>query len=197
VLFSTSCASAASALAVIFCIAPYYSSLSRNALPTFITAGYNGFALARVWRIVFAILGIWLKKMTQLLFVYGTLRRNAARSQHASLLQNADFVGYASCQGRLYQVDYYPGVVPSADPADQVLGELYRLTDAAQTLVQLDHYEACSTEFPAPQEYRRELQPVELQDGKTVAAWVYVYNRDTSGLKQILSGDFLSGYIKR
>lgn len=131
--------------------------------------------------------------MNELLFVYGTLRRAAGLSQHAALLQQASFVTMASYQGRLYQISHYPGVVPSDNPAELVLGELYRLPDNQQILTALDRYEECSAEFSAPQLYRRLLQPVVLEKGHRVMAWVYVYNRSTDGLKQIVSGDFLQG----
>ncbi|WP_082081394.1 gamma-glutamylcyclotransferase [Methylocucumis oryzae] len=43
-----------------------------------------------------------------------------------------------------------------------------------------------------PHEYVRKCLPVQLTTGKTVNAWVYVYNRDVSGLKRIISGDYLA-----
>lgn len=43
-----------------------------------------------------------------------------------------------------------------------------------------------------PHEYVRKCLPIQLTAGKTVNAWVYVYNRDVSGLKQIISGDYLA-----
>ena len=129
--------------------------------------------------------------MPDYLFVYGTLRQNAKHPMHQQLAKHARFVAMAHYQARLYQVSYYPGAVPSSDVADQVIGELYQLMQPEVLLPLLDNYEECGEGFAQPQEYRRELQQVTLEDGASVSAWVYIYNRDTSGLKLITSGDFL------
>ena len=130
--------------------------------------------------------------MPDYLFVYGTLRQNANHPMHQQLAPHARFVAMAHYQARLYQVSYYPGAVPSSDAADQVVGELYQLVRPEQLLPLLDSYEECGPGFSQPQEYRRELQQVTLHNGESVSAWVYIYNRDTSGLTRIASGDFLS-----
>ena len=130
--------------------------------------------------------------MPEYLFVYGTLRQNAKHPMHQRLAAHARFVAMALLQARLYQVSYYPGAVPSNNVANQVLGELYQLLQPEQLLPLLDNYEECGVVFPQPQEYSRELQQVMLENGSCVTAWVYVYNRDTSGLTQIHSGDFLT-----
>ena len=130
--------------------------------------------------------------MSDYLFVYGTLRQNAKHPMHQQLAKHARFVAMARYQARLYQVSYYPAAVPSSDVADQVIGELYQLLQAEQLLPLLDNYEECGEGFSQPQEYRRELQQVTLENGSSVTAWVYVYNRDTLGLTQIQSGDFLT-----
>lgn len=135
--------------------------------------------------------------MTNLLFVYGTLRRACAYPMHAVLAADSRYVGSARYQGKLYRVSHYPAVVPSDNPAQQVVGELYQLLRPEQTLAELDIYEECSAEFAEPHEYRRELQQVKLENGESVSAWVYLYNRDTSGLKLIASGDFLQQDIAR
>lgn len=105
------------------------------------------------------------------------------------LAENAEFVDYASYQGSLYNIDSYPGVVPSGDPTHQVHGEVYRLADADRLLACLDRYEECGPEFPDPTEYRRQEQDVQLDNGDPVKAWVYVYNRSTAGLEFIESND--------
>ena len=91
----------------------------------------------------------------------------------------------------MYQVDYYPGAVPSNNSADQVVGELYQLIQPELLLPALDNYEECSPQFAQPHEYRREQQNITLDNGDTVIAWVYVYNRMPDGLRLIKSGDFL------
>lgn len=133
--------------------------------------------------------------MSDYLFVYGTLRQNAKHPMHQQLVAHARFVSMARYQARMYRVSYYPAAVPSASVDDQVVGELYQLVQPELLLPRLDQYEECGKGFAEPHEYRRELQQVTLENGGSVSAWVYIYNRDTSGLQQIQSGDFLSRQI--
>lgn len=127
----------------------------------------------------------------QFLFVYGTLRRDTNGQMYHLLARYTDFVGEATFQGKLYMVDYYPGIVPSEDIDDLVLGEVYRLRSPNYVLSRLDQYEECGRAFLEPTEYIRRTERVRLHDGRTIAAWVYVYNRPTNKLHLIESGDFL------
>ncbi|MBU2114487.1 MAG: gamma-glutamylcyclotransferase [Gammaproteobacteria bacterium] len=129
--------------------------------------------------------------MSQFLFVYGTLRQNAKHPMHQQLAKHARFVAMARYQALLYQVSYYPGAVPSSDVAAQVIGELYQLVQPEQLLPLLDNYEECGPGFAKPHEYRREPQQVMLENGISVSAWVYIYNRNIVELRLIKSGDFL------
>lgn len=85
----------------------------------------------------------------QFLFVYGTLRRDTNGQMYHLLARNADFVGEATFQGKLYKVDYYPGIVPSEDADDLVLGEVYRLRNPNYVLSHLDQYEECGHARPS------------------------------------------------
>jgi gamma-glutamylcyclotransferase (GGCT)/AIG2-like uncharacterized protein YtfP len=120
------------------------------------------------------------------IFVYGTLRRDASNKMSHLLAKYAEFVDAAVYHGKLYKVDYYPGVVPSDDPNDAVQGEVYQLHQADAVLPLLDQYEECGPEFPEPNEYSRQRQSVLLKDGRTVMAWVYLYNHSTEGLELIM-----------
>lgn len=126
------------------------------------------------------------------LFVYGTLRRDIRSEMYHLLARFGDFVGDATFQGQLYLMDYYPGVVPSTRSEDKVFGEVYRLADPTSVLSRLDAYEECGTRFPQPTEYVRRMERVCLQSGESIEAWIYIYNRSTTGLQRIESGDFLS-----
>jgi len=128
---------------------------------------------------------------TDLLFVYGTLRRSAGSGTHP-LLARAGFVGEARWPGRLYLVDGYPGAVPDETCADGVRGELYLLTDPAADLATLDAYEECGPAWGADAEYVRTVTRVTLADGSRRDAWIYLYNRPVDGLARIESGDFCS-----
>src|SRR5215472_16057843 len=99
------------------------------------------------------------------LFVYGTLMRGYVHPMARLLSANAEFLGEASCRGRLYLVKHYPGLVLSDDPADIVHGELYRLRAADDLLREFDMYEACGEGFPEPTQYIRRMFSVTLDGG--------------------------------
>ena len=125
------------------------------------------------------------------LFVYGTLMRDFDHPMAQLLSRSADFIGEARCQGRLYLVKHYPGVVLSDDANDVVFGELYRLRARDELLGEFDMYEACGAGFPEPTEYLRRMLGVTLSDGAASEAWTYVYNWPVTGLPRITSGKFL------
>ena len=128
---------------------------------------------------------------TGLLFVYGTLRIGARSPMTRFLSQNSQLVGRASAWGKLYRVAHYPGLVPSRDPKDTVIGDVFRLKDAATVLKRLDIHEGCGPASPKPTEYVRMIVPVRLDDGAELSAWTYLYNWPVKALDRIKSGDFL------
>jgi gamma-glutamylcyclotransferase (GGCT)/AIG2-like uncharacterized protein YtfP len=129
---------------------------------------------------------------SDLLFVYGTLMRGFAHPMARLLSANADFLGEASCQGRLYLVQPYPALVLSDAAADLVHGELYRLREPGAMLREFDMYEACGEGFPEPTEYLRRMLAVTLADGAAQDAWTYIYNWPVDGLARIASGRFVA-----
>ena len=136
--------------------------------------------------------------ISDLLFVYGTLMRGFDHPMAQLLSRSADFIGEAQCQGRLYLVKHYPGLVLSDDPTDLVFGELYRLRQPVELLREFDMYEACGEGFAEPTEYIRQMLSVRLAvrlavtlaDG-AAEAWTYLYNWPVTGLPRIASGRFL------
>ena len=129
---------------------------------------------------------------SDLLFVYGTLVRGFDHPMARLLAANADFVGEASCRGRLYRIQHYPGLVLSDDAADLVHGELFRLRQPAPMLREFDMYEACGEGFAPPTEYLRQRLEVTLADGTAREAWTYVYNWPVDAAARIASGRFLA-----
>ena len=125
------------------------------------------------------------------LFVYGTLMRGFDHPMAKLLSRSADFLGEATCRGRLYLIKHYPGLVLSDHVDDIVFGELYRLRDRDALLGEFDMYEACGPGFQAPTEYLRQMLNVTLGDGSASEAWTYVYNWPIAGLPRIASGRFL------
>ena len=125
------------------------------------------------------------------LFVYGTLMRGYVHPMARLLSANADFLGEATCRGRLYMVKHYPGLVLSDDAREIVHGELSRLRDADAMLREFDMYEACGDGFQPPTEYVREMLQVTRADGSVTEAWTYLYNWPVTELPRIASGKFL------
>lgn len=129
--------------------------------------------------------------MIDYLFVYGTLRRDSRSEMFHLLARHAVFVGDSTFQGKLFRVDYYPGVVASENPNDVVHGEVYKLIASDIVLARLDDYEECGPGYPEPHEYIRRKQNVTLNgEGSVIPAWIYLYNRPIAGLELIPSGDF-------
>lgn len=123
------------------------------------------------------------------LFVYGSLRRSP-EGTHRFLLPYAEYVADGYMQGRLYEVDGYPGAVETADVHEHVQGEVYRVLAPEGLFERLDRYEECDPAFAHPHEYVRKAVQVTLSGGGSVTAWVYVFNRSTAGLRHIISGDY-------
>ncbi len=122
------------------------------------------------------------------LFVYGTLRKGLQNSMSRFLRDHADYVGEGYCRGRLYDLGGFPGLQPSHDPDDRVVGEVYALRQPESALAHLDEYEGCVGPDPL---YRRKLVEVIMSDGEPIQAWAYIFNRPVSDFKRIASGDYL------
>ena len=127
------------------------------------------------------------------LFVYGTLRSEAAGPAQKELMRGLGLTGRATIRGRLYDTGCYPAAVESHDPADRITGELWAMdADAAPALLAaLDAYEGTDTARPARSLFRRQAVAAEREDGTRVRAWAYFFNRSTASMPRITSGDWL------
>ncbi|MCI0638639.1 MAG: gamma-glutamylcyclotransferase [Gemmataceae bacterium] len=126
--------------------------------------------------------------MTLHLFVYGTLRRGSPHPMAQFLAQRARYVAGGRIQGRLYNFGRYPGLKPSTDNADWVVGDLYELHNEA-IWAELDRYE--DAESPQPGYFERELAAIALEDGSETNAWVYWFRGEVREGQHIASGDYL------
>ncbi|MHA8068793.1 pyruvate carboxylase [Aquirufa ecclesiirivi] len=124
------------------------------------------------------------------LFVYGTLRRDCGNDLHRLLARNSDYVGMATYQGCMYQVADYPGIIASDDQKDQVIGELYLLSNTIKLLSVLDEYEEFDADKPDKSLFVRTKVQVQL-NGQEVESYAYLYNRPTQANTEIVSGDYL------
>ncbi|MFO7725407.1 MAG: gamma-glutamylcyclotransferase family protein [Oceanipulchritudo sp.] len=105
-----------------------------------------------------------------LLFVYGTLQRGGC---FHSLLQSSRpaFLGSGRlCTRYPLLLARYPCLLDLPDRGHRVLGEVYRLPRSRDWLA-IDQLE------DHPREYRRRLEPVEVE-ARRLEAWTYFYIRD-------------------
>jgi len=125
-----------------------------------------------------------------LVFVYGTLRRDARAQVLSPLCRGWVFKGYGAVRGELYDFGAYPGAVQGGSPDARVWGEVYQLPDPATMLPPVDEYEGCSESDPPPHEFERGLVDVHLEEGGGVWAWIYWYRPEPLG-RLLESGDYL------
>ncbi len=121
----------------------------------------------------------------QLVFVYGTLRRGG--SNHFRMA-GADFIASGTITGRMYRIDWYPGLVLD-DAGGEIHGEVYSV--GPELLSALDVFEGLSAGEIEGSEYRRVQTTVVQQDSRTLAAWVWEWLGITDESQRICDGDWL------
>lgn len=110
-------------------------------------------------------------------FVYGTLRRGG--SQHFRMA-GAVFVAVGSVSGRVYRIDWYPGLVLDA-AAGSVAGEVYDVS--AELFARLDEFEGG--------EYRLVRVRVQAGQEEMENVWVWEWRGVVDGYPRIDHGDWL------
>ena len=129
-----------------------------------------------------------MSKAAHLIFVYGTLRREAS---NAFRMEGAEFKACGLIKGRLYVVDWYPAFVREGGDG-WVEGELWKVDDDQLRL--LDEFEG--------DEYQRVRVDVRLQqsdgddswdthDGCQHKAWAWEWLGSVENLHVIKSGDWM------
>ena len=111
------------------------------------------------------------------------------------LKSNSDFIGVGHLSGVLYDLGKYPGLIYKKDATAEVTGHVFQLNDPVAMLPNLDYYECVGEGFEAPNEYAREIVPVNL-NGTIIDCWTYLYVWSTDGLKIIESGSYLKYFQK-
>ena len=127
---------------------------------------------------------------SDLIFIYGSLLPKAPRTRH-HLLGPVSGLGVGYFRGRLYSLEGYPGAVASSDPADRVLGDVYRLENAPEALRRLDRYEGFLPDSPEDCEFVRVTTSIRLDTRAAIPAWIYLYTLSVAGLVRIEHGDYL------
>lgn len=131
------------------------------------------------------------------LFVYGSLRReygHPLRREMDPLIQSSEM---ATCPGRLYHIDWYPGMVEADERTNKgnVVGELlgFHKNDLEKLWPTLDEFEDYFIHAPERSLFLRKKCFVFRQGSETsVEAFVYIYNGVVDQTKLIASGDFLN-----
>ena len=119
-------------------------------------------------------------------FVYGTLRRGG-RNDINGLSPAPRYVGMGEVRGKLYHLDWYPGLTLGGEEAITVVGEVYEISAALEAV--LDEIEQI---VPGAQSeyFKRELQ-VEV-NGRPHRCLVYEINPERVRNKQPMGhGDWI------
>lgn len=104
--------------------------------------------------------------------------------------QHCTLIGVGTTPGRLFDLGTYPGIVYEPNAETSVFGEVFRIDTNKESLNEyLDRFEECGPEFEQPNEYKKEVIPVDV-NGKVYHASSYIYNRNLDGLKMIDSGNY-------
>jgi gamma-glutamylcyclotransferase (GGCT)/AIG2-like uncharacterized protein YtfP len=119
-------------------------------------------------------------------FVYGTLRRSG-RNDINRLDPAPRYVGMGEVQGKLYHIDWYPGLTLGGEEAVTVVGEVYEIDPRLEAL--LDEIEMIvpgdDSEY-----FKRELA-VEVE-GRPIRCLVYEINPErVRGKATIGHGDWI------
>lgn len=123
--------------------------------------------------------------LPQLVFVYGTLRRGG--SNHFRMA-DAEFISQGSITGRMYRIDWYPGLVLDA-AGDEIHGEVYSV--GPEQLSALDVFEGLSAGEIQGSEYRRSEATVVCKDSRTLTAWVWEWIGIVNESQRLSNGDWL------
>jgi len=125
-----------------------------------------------------------MREERELVFVYGALRRGAA---HGWRMERGELVGNGRVGGRLFAIDWYPGVVLGGE--GEVLGEVYGADERLRG--ELDEFEGIGKGGERGDEYARVRVGVGMEDGSEVEAWIYVYRWGVEGREEVVSGDWV------
>jgi gamma-glutamylcyclotransferase (GGCT)/AIG2-like uncharacterized protein YtfP len=123
--------------------------------------------------------------MTEKIFVYGTLMKRHIGSVNIVGEGEMCFVGNGKIEGELYDLGGYPGAVEKN--GTYVYGEVIEVKDS-DVIRRLDEYEEFDHKNPKNSLFIRRRLKVTMARGKTVSAFVYLYNGSIKGLRKIASG---------
>ena len=119
------------------------------------------------------------QRMPEPLFIYGTLHPNRAPAEIAPTVALLRPLGSATLRGRLLNLGPYPGLLLPGE--ELIQGELFALPEdrqlRARVWQELDAYEDFRPTAPETSLFIRVLALVNLPNGETEKAWVYLFNQ--------------------
>lgn len=122
-------------------------------------------------------------------FVYGSLlsrvRGEPGGHERRLLRWSARRLGWATMNGRLYDLGAFPAAALVRRQSCRVHGEVWQVHEPRRLLAALDTYEETAATKPL---YARVAQPVRLSCGRMVTAWVYLCVADLDGFPVIVGG---------
>ena len=128
--------------------------------------------------------------MSDLLFVYGTLRRGGGHELE-KMFDDVRFVQEAEFFGEMFLVDYFPGVIDPVSAGTDIAGEIYEFRPDGKSLRKLDEFEDYRPFDPDAGVYVRARRNVRVKSGEIAEVWIYIYNQPVAGFRKIESGDFV------
>ena len=127
---------------------------------------------------------------TNYLFVYGLLKSTFENEAAQLVRSHCELIGEGSFRGYLYDLGEYPGVIYDESSPYIVHGEVFKIIQNKDELIQiLDEFEGVGDQFEQPNEYRKEIIPVQTKAG-IIQAVCYIYNLDPDGFALIESGRY-------
>lgn len=129
-------------------------------------------------------------EMSEYIFIYGTLSPELVPDEIADAVGRLEHIADGFVYGELYDLGDFPGAKLGGKPKTKIRGSVYQLPSDQRTIRSLDAYEEFIPGNPNRSLYLRKKIPVNLENGKTIEAWIYEYNGDTSFLPVIEGGDY-------
>lgn len=129
-------------------------------------------------------------EVADFVFFYGTLMTPFNRPGRQRVDGKMTYVARGRISAALFDLGIYPAAVPATD-GSLVWGEVYEMLEPTAVLASLDEIEGYRPAELERSLYTRTLTDVDLQDGRTLAAWVYFYNAPLGRAARIESGDYL------
>ncbi|MGF1637793.1 MAG: gamma-glutamylcyclotransferase [Cyclobacteriaceae bacterium] len=113
------------------------------------------------------------RKFTDLIFVYGALRKDSGNDVSVHLANNANYLGHGFVLGELYDIEGYPGLKLDDKNGRKIEGDIFQVDNIVDMLHELDKFEELGPEYPIPNSYTREKVEVNFKNSY-LKCWVYL-----------------------